>query len=135
MEGYRWCLTWGRPMPDNFYRDSPGREEQPGRRYGVAIMEVNIVPLGLGQPSIGDHIAQIASYLDEEHIPHELCDMGTMLEGEVPRLLQLAARLHELPFEKGSQRVQTTITIDDRRDKEVHLGDKPRSVRSRLGQG
>jgi uncharacterized protein (TIGR00106 family) len=101
----------------------------------MALMEVSVTPLGLGQPSIGDHIARLASYLDQEQIHYELGDLGTTLEGEVPRLLQIAARLHELPFEKGVARVFTTITIDDRRDKEVHLGDKSRSVRKRMAGG
>ncbi|MFH0810174.1 MAG: MTH1187 family thiamine-binding protein, partial [Pseudomonadota bacterium] len=93
----------------------------------MAVMEVNIIPLGLGQPSIGDHIAKVARYLDDEHIPYELGDLGTSIEGETAWLLQLAARLHELPFELGAQRVHMTINIDDRRDKEVHLGEKSRS--------
>jgi uncharacterized protein (TIGR00106 family) len=97
-------------------------------------MQVSIIPLGLGQPSIGDYIAQAAKYLEDEHISYELSDLGTTLEGDVPRLLQIAARLHELPFQKGVERVETIITIDDRRDKEVHLGDKVRSVRTRLGR-
>jgi uncharacterized protein (TIGR00106 family) len=98
----------------------------------MALMEVNVIPLGLGQPSIGEHIARLAKYLEEENIHYELCDLGTTIEGEVPRLLQIAARLHELPFERGAQRVQTIISLDDRRDKEVHLGDKTRSVRRRV---
>jgi uncharacterized protein (TIGR00106 family) len=98
----------------------------------MALMEVNVIPLGLGQPSIGEHIARLAKYLEEENIHYELCDLGTTIEGEVPRLLQIAARLHELPFEHGAQRVQTIISLDDRRDKEVHLGDKTRSVRRRV---
>lgn len=100
----------------------------------MAMLAVNIIPLGLGQPSIGEHIARVAQYLEDERIPFELCDLGTTIEGEVPRLLQIAARLHELPFEHGAQRVQTIITIDDRRDKDVHLGDKSRSVRRRMGE-
>ncbi len=98
----------------------------------MALMEINIIPLGLGQPSIGEHIARVARYLEEEQITYELGDLGTTIEGEVPRLLQIAARLHELPFEHGAQRVQTIVSIDDRRDKEVHLGEKTRSVRRRI---
>jgi uncharacterized protein YqgV (UPF0045/DUF77 family) len=40
--------------------------------------------------------------------------------------------LHELPFAKGVKRVVTRIVIDDRRDKEVRLGDKTKSVQARL---
>ena len=46
--------------------------------------------------------------------------------------LRVAAALHELPFKQGVQRVMTHIAIDDRRDKEVFLGDKKKSVQARL---
>ncbi|WP_297058534.1 thiamine-binding protein [Thermosulfurimonas sp.] len=49
-----------------------------------------------------------------------------------PALLHLAAELHEIPFGAGAKRVFTVIKIDDRRDREVHLGDKVQSVEERL---
>jgi len=58
--------------------------------------------------------------------------MGTLLHGQLATLLQVAAALHELPFQKGVQRVLTHIAIDDRRDKEVFLSDKKKSVSARL---
>ena len=98
----------------------------------MAIMEISVVPLGLGTPSVGDYIAQVVTYLKNEGIPHELTDMGTLIHGHAARLLKVAQVLHELPFDKGVQRVMTHISIDDRRDKEVHLGDKVKSVKGRL---
>jgi len=35
----------------------------------MAIMEISVVPLGLGQPSVGDHIAAVVKYLENENIP------------------------------------------------------------------
>ena len=58
--------------------------------------------------------------------------MGTLIHGHAARLLKVAQALHELPFDQGVNRVVTHITIDDRRDKEVHLGDKVKSVKVRL---
>ena len=98
----------------------------------MAIMEISVVPLGLGNPSVGDYVAAVVRYLEKEGIPHELTDMGTLIHGHAARLLKVAQVLHELPFDKGVQRVMTHITIDDRRDKEVHLGDKVRAVKARL---
>lgn len=71
-------------------------------------------------------------YLKIENLPHELTDMGTLVHGTPGTLLRVAAVLHELPFKQGVQRVMTHIAIDDRRDKEVLLGDKQKSVRARL---
>jgi uncharacterized protein (TIGR00106 family) len=98
----------------------------------MAIMEISVVPLGLGKPSVGDYIAAVVQYLENEKIPHELTDMGTLVHGQPATLLRVAAALHELPFQKGVQRVLTHIAIDDRRDKEVFLGDKKKSVKARL---
>jgi uncharacterized protein (TIGR00106 family) len=98
----------------------------------MAIMEISVVPLGLADVSVGDFVAQVIKYLQAEGIPHELTDMGTLIHGHAARLLKVAQVLHELPFERGVNRVVTHITIDDRRDKDVHLGDKIKSVKARL---
>jgi len=95
-------------------------------------MEISVVPLGLGHPSVGDYIAAVVRYLESENIPHELTDMGTLVHGDPATLLRVALALHELPFQQGVQRVMTHISIDDRRDKEVFLGDKKKSVKARL---
>jgi uncharacterized protein (TIGR00106 family) len=98
----------------------------------MAIMEISVIPLGLGRPSVGDYVAELERYLQKENIPHLLTDMGTLVHGEVSHLLEVARALHELPFNRGVQRVVTHITIDDRRDKEVKLGEKTTAVQARL---
>ena len=98
----------------------------------MALMEISVVPVGLGTPSVGDHVAALVDYLRQNHIPFRLTDMGTIIEGSPDQLLTWARTLHEFPFDKGVQRVVTHITIDDRRDKKVTLGDKTASVEARL---
>lgn len=98
----------------------------------MALMEITVVPIGTSTTSIGDYIAEIEKELDQEEVGHKLTDMGTIIEGESDKLFVIAAKLHKVPFRKGIQRVLTTITIDDRRDKEVKLGNKIASVEARL---
>lgn len=98
----------------------------------MAIMEISVVPLGLGHPSVGDYVAELVKYLESESLPYELTDMGTIMHGTPATLLRVALALHELPFKKGVQRVVTHLSLDDRRDKEVLLGDKKKSVKARL---
>jgi uncharacterized protein (TIGR00106 family) len=100
----------------------------------MALMEITIIPVGLGTPSIGDYIADVQRELAKTKFPYILSDMGTVIEGDAGELLSLAAKLHELPFARGVRRVDTRIAIDDRRDKMVHLGEKTKSVRARLGK-
>jgi len=95
-------------------------------------MEISVVPLGLGKTSVGDYIADLVKHLEKDNIPYELTDMGTLVHGSPAHLLRVATALHELPFKLGVKRVMTHIAIDDRRDKEVALGDKQKSVKARL---
>ncbi len=98
----------------------------------MALMEISVVPLGTGQPGVGDYVADIIVYLKKNDVPYSLTDMGTVVEGEIDQLLAVAKVLHELPFHKNVWRVVTHITIDDRRDKTVHLEDKIKAVTRRL---
>ncbi len=97
----------------------------------MALMEISVVPLGTSSTSLSKYVAEIIQILQREGIPHKLTDMGTIIEGDPETLFQVARRLHEVPFTKGALRVYTSIKIDDRRDKEVHLGDKVESVKGK----
>lgn len=98
----------------------------------MALMEITVIPVGTSTPSIGDYIADVVTFLKQEGIQHKLTDMGSLVEGDVDELLRIATKLHQVPFAKGIQRVMTIITIDDRRDKKVGLGDKVKSVMARV---
>ncbi|AEB10180.1 MTH1187 family thiamine-binding protein [Desulfobacca acetoxidans] len=100
----------------------------------MAIMEISVVPLGMGGVGVGEYVADLIRYLQNNSIPYKLTDMGTILEGEVDQLLSVARNLHELPFHRQVKRVVTHIAIDDRRDREVHLEDKIKAVTQRLTQ-
>jgi uncharacterized protein (TIGR00106 family) len=47
-------------------------------------------------------------------------------------LLEIVQELHEVPFQKGLQRVCTNVRIDDRRDKENTMERKLQSVQEKL---
>lgn len=100
----------------------------------MALMEISVIPIGTSTPSIGDHIAEVVRLLEKEKASYKLTDMGTVVEGELPKLFGLAQKLHETPFHKGAKRVFTRIEIDDRRDKKVLLEDKVKGVLKRLGK-
>lgn len=98
----------------------------------MAIMQLTIIPLGTQTPSVGQYLADIQQALRREGFPHQLTDMGTIIEGESQKLFGLAARLHALPFTHGVERVVTQLVLDERRDKDVKLGDKTAAVQARL---
>ena len=98
----------------------------------MALMEINVSPLGTGSTSVGKFVVNMQRLLAGQGLPYELTDMGTIIEGDIDQLLALAKALHESTFSNGAKRVYTVIKIDDRRDKEVHLGQKTVSIKQRL---
>jgi len=100
----------------------------------MALMHLTVIPLGTGSPSVGNHVVDIQQALAKSGLPYKLTDMGTTIEGSSGELLALAARLAEIPFSSGVQRVVTQISLDDRRDKKVKIGAKTASVVERLQQ-
>ena len=98
----------------------------------MAIMQIVVLPRGSEGTGISAYVAEIHKYLKTQKLPHQLHDMGTLVEGKTSQLWALARKLHEIPFKKGIKRVYTIMHIDDRRDKKVSLGDKVKSVQKKL---
>lgn len=99
----------------------------------MALMQITIIPMGTGSPSVGNHVAGVQKLLKtKKNVEYELCDMGTVIHGTPSSLLQLAAEIHEYPFSKGVKRVVTHIVIDDRRDIERGIGEKKEAVLQRM---
>ena len=100
----------------------------------MALLQLTVIPMGTETPAVGPYIADIQKALAKEKVNFKLMDMGTLLEGDAAELLAVVAKIHELPFLKGAQRVVTQITMDDRRDKKVSIGDKVAAVKTLLGE-
>ncbi len=98
----------------------------------MALCEINVVPIGTGSPSIGDYIAKVVKDCKEAKLEYQVTAMGTLIRGSAGEIFKLAPKLHEIPFGMGIKRVLTTISIDDRRDKDVGIDDKVQSVLARL---
>jgi uncharacterized protein (TIGR00106 family) len=98
----------------------------------MAIIQFTVVPLGTGSTSISPYVAQVHKVLQQSGVKHTLTPMGTVLEGPLPRLLEVIQQCHEVPFDQGAQRVMTLINIDDRRDKDATAAGKMKSVEEKL---
>jgi uncharacterized protein (TIGR00106 family) len=100
----------------------------------MAMIEISVVPLGTGTPSVSKFVAGAVNVLkNEPDIKYELTAMGTVIEGDLDRLLAVARKMHESAFEAGAVRVGTTIKIDERRDKPLTIDGKIEAVRKKLG--
>ncbi|MFC2013860.1 MTH1187 family thiamine-binding protein [Chloroflexota bacterium] len=101
----------------------------------MAIVEVSIIPLGTETPSVSQYVAKATGILQgEEDIKYELTAMGTIIEGDLDRLLSLIRKMHEAVFFAGITRVVTTVKIDDRRDKTSTMSSKKESLKRKLGR-
>jgi len=99
----------------------------------MALVEISVIPLGTPTPSVSQYIARAVKVLEgEKDIKYELTAMGTIIEGDLERVLTLARKMHEAVFNAGVMRVVTTIKIDDRRDKASTMGSKMESLRREL---
>lgn len=104
----------------------------------MAIIDVTVIPLGTGTPSVSKYVASVQKvlkeYQDKGQIRFQLTPMNTIIEGELPVLLEVVQAIHEQPFKEGIQRVATTIRIDDRRDISRRMEDKVKKVNMLLEQ-
>lgn len=102
------------------------------------LLEMSIVPLGLGE-SVSQHVAQCVDIVDRSGLDYELHAMGTIVEGELPEVLQLMQQCIE-EVAKHSGRVTCTAKLDLRRS-QTHsdathgrLQSKIDSVEKKLGR-
>ena len=98
----------------------------------MAILEISVVPIGTGNPSVSTYVADCVRILKKKKVKYELTSMGTNMEGNLRDLIQVAMKMHQTPFKKGALRVLTTIKIDDRRDKVGTLAGKKKAVQMKL---
>ena len=99
----------------------------------MAIAEVSVVPLGTKTASVSRYVARAVRVLEQQKgIKYEIAPMGTVLEGDLDRILAAVKKMHEGVFGEGVVRVLTTIKIDDRRDKPLTMKGKLDSVRKKL---
>ena len=93
---------------------------------------LTVTPVGTQTPSLSRYVAECARVLDEAGLKHTLTPMGSVLEGPLEEILEVVAKVHEIPFTQGVMRVSTRLTIDDRRDKDNTAQGKMDAVKMRL---
>jgi uncharacterized protein (TIGR00106 family) len=101
----------------------------------MAMMDISIVPVGTGSPSVSQYVAGAQKILQKETgIRYELTAMNTIIEGDLEKLLSVAQKMHRSVFDAGAQRVVTTIRLDERRDKPLTIEGKIKAVKDKLGK-
>ncbi len=96
------------------------------------VVNFSIVPIGK-ESSLSTQVAEILKIVSESGIDYKLHAMGTILEGEWGSIMKLIKKCHKKIL-KDSDRVLTTITIDDRKGRTGRLAGKVKSVERKLGK-
>ena len=100
----------------------------------MAIVEVAVIPIGTKTPSVSKYVAKALKVLERSNVKYEVTSTGTIIEGDLEKVLNLAKEMHESVFNEEVSRVVTVIRIDDRRDKPLTIEGKLKSVEEKLGK-
>ena len=79
------------------------------------LAELELIPVGTQRPSLSPLLAEVANLIAASGLEYRVGPMGTVVEGEWDQIMRLAKQCHEAVL-TSSQRVLTTIRIDDRND-------------------
>lgn len=99
----------------------------------LAIVAVSIAPLGTGSTSVSRFVAEAERVVREDgRVRYRLDPMFTTLEGDLPVIFEIIAKMHDAVAKAGAARISTVIKIDDRRDKAVRMEEKVEVVEALL---
>lgn len=96
--------------------------------------EISVTPVGTCSTSMSEYIAESEKVLEQyPDLSYKLTAMATEIEGnDIDEIFEALKEMHLAQISMGAQRVQTSIRIDDRRDKESSLSQKVTSVQSKI---
>ena len=98
----------------------------------MVLLEMSIVPLGAGE-SVSQYVARCVDIVDRSGLNYELHAMGTIVEGELPQVLDVMRQCVE-EVAKSAHRVSCTAKIDYRQGVSGGLRSKVDSVEQKLGR-
>ncbi len=95
-----------------------------------------IAPVGIKSTSMGSYVAAAIAAMNEvKGLNCEITPMGTALEADnLEPIFEAVKVAHEAIVAKGIDRVESTLIIDDRRDKPRTMKDKVNTVKKYMKQ-
>ncbi len=94
-----------------------------------------IAPVGTESTSIGNYVAAIKAIDIVNGLSYKITPMGTILEADnLEPILEAVKTAHKALTSKGTLRIESTLIIDDRKDKPRTMKDKVNSVKKYMKQ-
>ena len=98
----------------------------------MIIAALSVFPIGEGT-SLSSYVRAGLDALEETGLRFEPGAMTTTIEAKsLDELFSAVKKAHEAQLAMGAKRVYLVLTVDDRRDKDVNIGTKLRSVGERV---
>ena len=100
----------------------------------MIVAEIAVIPVGTGSTSMSDYVAKSERVLCKHpNLSYKLTAMSTEIEGkDINEIFEVLREMHLAQIDNGAARVNTTIRIDDRRDKDNTLSEKVTSVKTKI---
>lgn len=96
------------------------------------LAELSVFPLDKGAEGLSRYVAESMKIIEESGLEFEVHALGTLIEGPGDKVFEVIRKCHE-NMTKFSDRVVTTVKIDDRKGAEGRIRGKVRSVEDKLG--
>ncbi|MGD6817410.1 MTH1187 family thiamine-binding protein [Metabacillus sp. 84] len=88
----------------------------------MAVLELTITPVGTDDTSMRKNVELAVSIIREKGFNCDVTPLSTVIEGNADELFDLAKLVHsELLTQDGTDRLITSIKLDDRNDKKLNL--------------
>jgi len=94
------------------------------------LAEFSVVPIGEGE-SVSEYVAECLRIVQSSGVEYQLTPMATVLEGDLEEVMGVILQCHRRILEM-SNRVITSIKIDDRKGRKGAMKEKIKSVRAKL---
>ena len=92
------------------------------------LVEFSVVPIGTGDASVSEYVKTAYDILKSSGLNFELNSMGTIVEGDIKKILDIIIKINQKLEDKKLKRIITSIKIDYRIDKKSTLKGKINSV-------
>jgi uncharacterized protein (TIGR00106 family) len=98
----------------------------------MVLAEISIYPIDKGE-SLSDYVARSLDIIDRSGLPYRCNAMCTVVEGELDQVLDLVKQCFQA-MTADCRRVEGSIKLDYRKDRDGRLDGKVASVEAKLGR-
>ena len=96
------------------------------------LVELSVFPLDKGAEGLSTYVAESMKIIKESGLEFEVHALGTLIEGPSDEVFDVIKKCHE-NMTRFSNRVITTVKIDDRKGATGRIKGKVQSVEDKLG--